>query len=188
MSDPRGEVVAFPGGGGDPSLVGAIEALLFAAGAPVPVARLLEVLPGRERREVQGALEALGRRYQAPESGLSLEEIAGGWQLRTDARFAEAVGALMGGKTQRLSKAALEVLAIAAYRQPVTRKEIEDLRGVASGAVVRSLLERGLLRVGSRRDEPGRPLEYRTTALFLELFSLGELRDLPTLRERRELD
>ena len=95
---------------------------------------------------------------------------------------------LLKKRPARLSRAALEVLSVVAWRQPVTRAEIESLRGVDSGGVVKSLIERGLLRTAGRRAEPGRPLMYATTRAFLEMFELGDLRDLPTLREREELE
>lgn len=163
----------------------AVEALLFASGEPVTTAGIAAALelgigPVRE------AIEHL--RLQRAEAGVVVEEIAGGWQLRTAPRFAGAVLRLRGAKPARLSRASLEVLALVAYRQPITRHEVEQLRGVDSGGVVKSLLDRGLLRVAGRRDEPGKPLEYRTSAAFLELFGLAALTDLPTLRERAELD
>jgi segregation and condensation protein B len=187
----EGRVVPFPGGAtreGDvpPALIGAVEAVLFAAGAPVTaddVANALETGVA----DVEAALHALAGRAEAPDRGVELVRIGGGWQLRTRSMFAAAVLRLRGGKPAKLSRPALEVLAVVAYRQPVTRPEIEAIRGVDSGGVLKTLLEKELVRVAGRREEAGRPLEYGTTAGFLELFSLSGLGALPTLREREEL-
>lgn len=189
-----GEVLPFPGGAESPEharvhrLVPALEALLFAAGGPVTARALAASLDDARPDEVREALVLLRARCARSDRGLELVEVAGGWQLRTDPRFAASVLNLLGETPAKLSRAALEVLAVVAYRQPVTRAEIEALRGVHSGGVVRGLLERGLLRVSGRRDEPGRPLEYATTRTFLEVFSLPDLRALPTLTEREDLD
>jgi segregation and condensation protein B len=175
------EILLFPLGI-PPELVGGVEALLFASGEPVTAAELATALAA-DPQEVRLALEALRTRYTRPSSGLSLEEVAGGWQLRTATRFGGAILALRGQKPARLSQASLEVLAIVAYRQPITRHEVEGIRGVDSGGIVKGLLERGLIRVAGKRDEPGRPLEYRTTPAFLELFALKDLGEMPTLRD-----
>lgn len=182
-----GAVIPFPGGDDQAELIGVLEALLFAAGEPVPLARLGDVLPDTSRDEILKGLRGLEARLEQPGRGLMLAEVAGGWQLRTATRHGEAVARLLGGKATKLSRAALEVLAVVAYRQPVTRKEIEEVRGVSSGAVLKSLLDRGILSGGTRREELGHPLEYRTTRAFLELFALRDLKDLPTLRELRDL-
>lgn len=168
-------------------LVAAIEALLFASGGPVGLAALCDALDGVDPVEVRDAIEALSARYAEASHGLTVDAVAGGWQLRTQARFATMIGRLRGGKPQKLSAAALETLAVIAYRQPVTRGEIEEVRGVDAGGVLKVLLERGIVRVAGRRDEPGRPLEYATTDAFLTLFGLPSLAALPTLREREEL-
>lgn len=183
---PEADLHLFPSGVA-PDLVAAVEALLFAAGEPTTTAQLASALDV-DAAQVKLALAALATLRERPTSGVTLEEIAGGWQLRTAARFGGAILKLRGAKPAKLSRASVEVLALVAYRQPVTRHEIEQLRGVDSGGVVKSLLDRGLVRVAGRRDEPGKPLEYRTTPAFLELFALSDLGDLPTLRERTELD
>ena len=141
--------------------------------------------PGKRR--VREALRRIQRRLRQERRGWQLVEIARGWQLRTDVTFARWVGALRGGKPTRLSKAALETLAIVAYRQPVTRTEVEELRGVDVGGVLRALVVRELVTVVGRKDEPGRPLVYGTTPSFLSLFGLRNLSDLPTLRDLRAL-
>ena len=171
-------------GGVDPELLHAVEALLFAAGQPLASLQLAEALEA-EPEEVRLALSVLEQRRK--DTGVVLERVAGGWQLRTHPRFGAAIHRLLGTKPRRLSRGAMEALAIVAFRQPVTRPEIERLRGVDSGGVIKQLLDRGLLRSAGRSDEPGRPLLYRTTAVFLEMFSLPDLAALPTLEERAAL-
>lgn len=193
MSD-EGRIVAFPGGSGaaeEPpgaALMPALEALLFAAGDPVTTRALADALDGAPLEDVATGLDRLRRHLAGSGRGLELVEVAGGWQLRTDPRFAEPVLRLLGRTPQRLSRAALEVLAVVAHRQPVTRVEIEALRGVSCGGVLKTLIDRGLLRAAGHRDEPGRPLQYATTGGFLELFGLPDLASLPTLKDREDLD
>lgn len=164
----------------------ALEALLFSAGEPVTATELAAALGDAiEPVVVRDALRELSVR--TAERGVRVVDVAGGWQMRTDPRFSEPIMRLRGGRPQTMSRAALESLSVVAYRQPVTRQEIDDIRGVSSGGVVKTLLDKGYLRVVGRRDEPGRPLEYGTTPLFLELFELGGLDELPTLAERAEL-
>jgi segregation and condensation protein B len=172
-----------------PELEAAVEAILFVTPDPVPAERLLAAFDESERDDARSALEAVIARYAADESrGVRLEEVAGGFRIVTAAechpylrRFFDAAGA------NRLSMAALETLAIVAYRQPVTRPEIEEIRGVDCGAVVKALLERRLVRILGKKEEPGRPILYGTTREFLEFFSLKDLASLPTLREFHEL-
>ena len=168
-------------------LPAAVEALLFAADGPVTVSQLEQWLGGPGAAAVVGCLHELSDRLRRQQGGVRLLEIAKGWQLRTDVRFATWVAAMRGGKPVRLSKAALETLSILAYRQPATKSEIEELRGVDSGGVLRMLCERDLATVVGRKEEPGRPLIYGTTPTFLSLFNLRDLSDLPTLRDLREL-
>ncbi|MBX2800916.1 MAG: SMC-Scp complex subunit ScpB [Myxococcales bacterium] len=169
---------------GPSELVAALHACLFAAGEPITVKALCEAVQ-QEAPDVRAALRELQERTRR--SGVVLEQIAGGWQLRTDTRFQIPVQRLLGARPMRLSRAALEVLAVVAYRQPVTRMEIEGMRGVDSGGVLKTLLDRRLVRSAGRSDDPGRPLLYRTTATFLQLFSLPDLRGLPTMEERHSL-
>lgn len=189
MSDDEG-VLPFPARESAPhmALVPAVEALLLAAGEPVGMSELCAALGDEDFKLVKRALEELARQTSARNAGIQVVEVGGGWQMRTHPRFASEVIALRGGRPQRLSRAALEVLAIVAYQQPVTRSDVEEVRGVASGAVLRLLGERGLVRVTGRRDIPGRPLEYGTTRGFLELFSLPDLASLPTLAEREAME
>jgi len=171
----------------DHLLAEALEAMLFAAEGPVSIDQLDRWLghPGPAR--IRPLLHEHARRLAQAQGGIRLVQVAKGWQLRTDVRFAPWVSAMRGGKPLRLSRAAMDTLAILAYRQPVTRAEIEELRGVESGSVVRMLCERGLAMVVGRKDIPGRPLLYGTTRSFLSLFNLRDLSDLPTLRDLREL-
>ena len=164
-------------------LAALLESLLFAAAAPVPVARLVEALEGPGRAEVVGALEWLAERYEREGRGLRLVQVAGGWQLRTPAEHGPWVRRLLRERPARLSRPMLETLAIVAYRQPCTRIEIEAVRGVDADAVLATLLERRLVRIVGRKDAPGRPLLYATTREFLEVFGLPDLGALPPLRD-----
>jgi segregation and condensation protein B len=167
-------------------LVPAVEACLFAMGGVVTVAQLSAALHVDETG-VRAALTALDARLGRTGAGVRLVAVADGWQLRTDARFAPWVATIRGGKPFRLSRPALEVLSVVAFRQPVTKGGIDDIRGVDSGGVLRMLLERGLVRILGRSDDPGRPLTYGTTPAFLELFGMRSLADLPTLKDLRQL-
>lgn len=160
-----------------------LESLLFASGDPVPLARLAQVLPGYEKRDITRTLNELGEEYARDERGFRLEQVAGGYQLRTSRANAEFVKTLLAARPVRLTRAALETLAVVAYRQPVTRPEIEAIRGVDADAVLTTLLERRLVRVLGRKDVVGRPLLYGTTPQFLETFGLKDLSSLPTLEE-----
>jgi segregation and condensation protein B len=167
-------------------LRGLLEALLFIAEKPMKVADLAEVARA-EAKEVRAILEELALDYRASLRGFQLDELAGGWQLRTSPTFAPFVREMTAQKPVRLTRAQVETLAIIAYRQPITRPEVEDIRGVDGGAVMKLLLDRDLIRVLGKKDEPGRPLIYGTTTYFLTFFGLKTLRDLPTLREFTEL-
>ena len=186
MSTPDDRVLQFPGrpGGVSPEVVAALEALLFVSGSPIRVERLAEVIE-IPRSEVRLALAVLQDHY-GPERGIRLTRVASGWQLRTAPIHATMVLKMKGARPRRLGRAQLEVLSIVAWRQPATRSEIDAVRGVDSGPVVRKMLDRGLLKVAGRRKEPGRPLEYRTTSAFLELFGLPDLNALPRVDERGE--
>lgn len=167
-------------------LVGAVEACLFAVPGVVTVAQLSAALKVPERH-VTGALAALEHRLTATNAGVRLLQVADGYQLRTDSRLAPWVAAIRGGKPFRLTRPANETLAIIAFRQPVTKGVLDDIRGVDCGGVLRMLADRGLIRTDGRADEPGRPLNWVTTPAFLELFGLKSLADLPTLKDLRAL-
>jgi segregation and condensation protein B len=173
-----------------------IESLLLVSAEPVPVARFVEVIqmedPSTDADAIRLACEGLVERYGNPERqvarGFRVEDIGGSLQLRTVPENAPYVRTFLTAKPQRLSKPALETLAIIAYRQPVTKPEIESIRGVDSGAVLKLLLERDLVRILGKKEEIGRPIIYGTTKYFLEFFAIRSLAELPTLREYHELD
>ena len=160
-----------------------IESLLFVSEDPVTLDALKEVVREADVREIRAALEALTRAYEARGGGFYLSEVAGGYQLRSRPEYADWIRRLVQPNAPRLSKAALETLAIIAYKQPVIRSDVEHIRGVDSGGVIRMLMERKLIRVLGRKEIPGRPLIYATTKLFLQVFDLKDLRDLPTPKE-----
>jgi segregation and condensation protein B len=164
-----------------------LESLLFAAGEPVPMARLQAVLESVPREAIRKALGELALSYANGSHGIVLEEVAGGYQLRTAREYAYYVRKLLAAKPPRLSRPLLETLAIVAYRQPITRPEIEQLRGVDSEGVLDTLLERRLVRIAGRKEAPGRPIVYATTPEFLEVFGLKDLASLPDLEEFRAL-
>lgn len=164
-----------------------VEALIVAAGEPVSAARLAEIVPALEASDVAGLVAEITRDYEAAGRALEIWEVAGGYQLRTHASVAPYLRLLHRERALRLTRAALETMAIVAYRQPVTRAEIEHVRGVEAGPVLKNLVDRKLVRIAGHREVPGRPLVYATTKRFLEVFGLGKLDDLPTLREVEEL-
>lgn len=161
-----------------PTLLALVEALLFAAPEPVSSKRLAEICESGEE-EVRAALAALGEHLADERHGVEIGEVAGGYRLFTKRRFAGFVEALLQPARSRLSPAALETLAVIAYRQPVTRLEIEVIRGVQCDHAIRTLLDRELIRVVGRRDAPGRPMLFGTTPAFLEHFGLRDLSELP---------
>jgi len=163
-----------------------VEALLFLSEKPV-TPQEIRAASGIEVARIREALENLSAHYRDGACGIVLQEVAGGFQLRSAPNVAEYARRFLKVKPQRLTRAALETLAIIAYRQPVTRPEIEEIRGVDSGAVVKALLERRLIRILGKKEEPGRPILYGTTKEFLEFFALKDLASLPTLREFHEL-
>lgn len=164
-----------------------LEALVLSSPEPMPAGRLASVVPDSTPGVVQELVNELNAEYETQERGFEICHVAGGYQLRTRADLAEHVRALHPRRAVRLSRASLETLAVIAYKQPVTRAEIEHVRGVDAGAVVRTLLERNLVRIAGHREIPGRPMLYATTRRFLEVFGLASLEDLPTLRELEEL-
>ncbi len=164
-----------------------IESLLFVAEEPLTVDKIKRVTAQAETKEIKDALAALSAEYEARPGGFYLDEVAGGFQIRTRPEYNEWIRKLIQPRPLRLSKAALETLVIIAYKQPIIRSDIEHLRGVDCGGVLRVLLERKLIRVLGRREIAGRPLIYATTKHFLEVFDLKNLKDLPTPREIEEL-
>jgi segregation and condensation protein B len=165
-------------------LRGLLEALVFASDSPI-TPKELGKLASAPQKLVKELLAELKGDYAT--RGMHLDEVAGGWVFRTSPQYAPFVRDLTKQKPVRLTRAQVETLAIIAYRQPITRPEIDDVRGVDSGPVLKLLLERDLVRILGKRDEPGRPLIYGSTGHFLEFFGLKSLKDLPTLREFTEL-
>lgn len=180
-----------------PPLQRLLGALLLATDRPLISSTVLELITAAADEEewphtataadIDAAFAALASGRFDGRDGIELVEMAGGWRLRTATDLAAMVRRLWPDKRVRLSKAALEALSVVAYRQPCTRLDVEDVRGVDCGGVLRSLLERRLVRVVGRKDEPGRPLLYGTTPTFLELFSLPDLRSMPTLRDLADM-
>jgi segregation and condensation protein B len=166
-------------------LLSIVESLLFATDRPLSPAQIKALVGERDTQVIAEALQQLREHYTA--RGVHVVEVAGGWQMRTASENAAWVQKLLGGRPVRLTRAQLETLSIIAYRQPITRPEIDEIRGVDCGATLKLLLDRNLIRILGKKEEPGRPLLYGTTKEFLEFFNLNDLRDLPTLREFHEL-
>ena len=160
-----------------------VESILFVAEEPLTVDRIKRVVEEADTGEIRSVLQQLMEEYDARQGGYTLREVAGGFQFRTQPAYTEWVKRLLSPKPPRLSRAALETLAIIAYKQPVIRSDVEHLRGVDCGGVLRVLLERRLIRVLGRKNIPGRPLIYGTTRRFLEVFDLKDLKDLPSTEE-----
>ena len=164
-----------------------IESLLFVADGPQTLQRFGEVLEGVDKETIQAVLSELQAECDTSRRGVRLVEVAGGYQLRTAKVNADWVKKFLGGRPARMGKATLETLAIVAYRQPITKAEIEAIRGVDVDGVIATLLERNLIRAVARKDVPGRPFLYGTTPEFLQLFNLKDLTHLPTLKEMDEI-
>jgi len=164
-----------------------LESLLFVSEGPVTLPRLGEVLEGVEGSEIVAALQELQAEYDAAGRGFRIAEVAGGYQMQTARENADWVKKLYRDRPARMSRATLETLAIIAYKQPITRAEIEAIRGVDVDGVVATLLDRRLIRIVARKDVPGRPFLYGTTPEFLQLFNLKDLSHLPTLKEMEEM-
>ncbi len=169
---------------GEAHLQGILESLLFVTDKPLPANRLAKIARA-STKEVQRLLDVLTEEYRG--RGLELVEVAGGYQFRSSAENAPFVRELVARKPVRLTRAQIETLSILAYRQPITRPEVDEVRGVDSGSALKVLLDKGLVRIIGRKEEPGRPLLYGTTPYFLEFFGLPSLSELPTLREYSEL-
>jgi segregation and condensation protein B len=165
-----------------------LEAVLFVSSEPVPLARLVSVLGAVKKADVEQTLSHLKQELEQEGRGVQLVQVAGGYRLMTKPDYAPWIKKLEKAKTmQKLSRSALESLAIIAYKQPLVRSEIEQIRGVETSGVLRTLLERKLVRIVGRKEVPGRPIMYGTTKFFLEHFGLQDLSQLPPLREFKEL-
>jgi segregation and condensation protein B len=164
-----------------------LESLIFISEEPMSLDRLCSILQEYDRDLIRTCILQLQAEYDNQERGIFLAEVAKRYQFRTREENGDYVRRLVKTKTSRFSQSALETLAITAYRQPITRAEIEYLRGVDSGGVIKTLLEKKLIKILGKKDIPGRPLIYGTTRYFLEMFSLRDLKSLPTLREIEDL-
>ncbi|HIF93232.1 MAG TPA: SMC-Scp complex subunit ScpB [Myxococcales bacterium] len=164
-----------------------IEALVLSSPEPISAEKLAEIIPYCKPGQAKDLVNELNTEYAEQDRAFEIWEVAGGFQIRTRAEFSGYLQKLQKERALRLSPAALETLAIIAYRQPTTRAEIEEVRGVDAGATVRSLLERHLIRIAGQREVPGRPMLYGTTRRFLEVFGIENLKNLPSLRELDEL-
>lgn len=178
----------------DPVALKAIlESLIFISGKALGTSDMVEALesvpngPRPSRKELEAALDELVAEWEGRGGGIRLVRVAEGYAFRSDPSCSSWVRGLNRPKAQRLSVPAVETLAMIAYRQPITRSEIEEVRGVDSGAVLKSLSDRRLIRIVGRKEEPGRPLLYATSKEFLEFFGLRDLAELPPLKEFEEM-
>jgi segregation and condensation protein B len=169
------------------SLKSIIEALLFASDKPLTTRDIHGWLSEETLSEITKALQELQAEYDAMGRSFSLKEVASAYQFRTQSQYAPYILKMLKASPTRLSRAALETLAIIAYKQPILRHEIERLRGVDVGGVLKSLLEKGLIRIMGRKNLPGRPLIYGTTKRFLEVFDIKDIGSLPKLKEIKDL-
>lgn len=170
-----------------PELKFIIESFLFVSEEPLTLEKMKSALPSTDAKAIIEALQTLMVEYDHREGGICLVEVAGGYQLRTRPEYAEWVRKIIQPSAQRLSPAALETLAIIAYKQPIMRSDIEHIRGVDAGGILRMLLDRKLIKIQGRKEIPGRPLIYATTRHFLEIFGLKDIKDLPAPKEIADL-
>jgi segregation and condensation protein B len=165
---------------GEEADLGLLEALLLATHHPLTAARLTELLDVKSVKTVRRGVAALNKQYTETGRAFRIEQVAGGYQILTLAQYGPALRALHQREIDaKLTKAALETLAIIAYKQPILRADVEAIRGVACGETIRSLMEKHLVRIAGRAEAPGRPILYGTTKRFLELFGLNNVKDLP---------
>jgi len=168
-------------------LVAVVEALIFVADEPIATKLIADVL-GEDRQAIEAALEQLKQEYEARESGLQIREIAGGWQVATRTEFHEEVRRFLRTRpSAKLSLAALETLAVIAYKQPVTVPEILEIRGVQSASAIRTLLDKRLIVAKGRKETVGRPMQYGTSKDFLIQFGLKDLTELPSIEDFEDL-
>jgi len=160
--------------------LGLLEALLLSTHHPLTAGRLAEVIGVAATRPVRGAIKLLNQQYEEAGRSFRIEQVAGGYQILTLPVYGEQLKKLHQKEADaKLTKAALETLAIVAYKQPVLRADVEAVRGCACGETIRSLMEKHLVKIAGRAEEPGRPILYGTTKRFLELFGLNSIKDLP---------
>ncbi len=173
----------------DQELKSAIEALLFISGSPLPLDNLGTIFEEATKEQIEAQLEMLRQECETRGSGLMLAEVAGGYQLTTRPEYAGWIRKFKSSKgPTKLSRPALETLAIVSYKQPITRMEVEAIRGVNVGGIIRNLMERRLVKIVGKKDVPGKPMLYGTSMEFLNYFGLKDLSALPTLKEFQELE
>ena len=164
-----------------------VEAFLYAAEKPLSAREINQFLPDSKLSDIKSALRVLQYEYEAMGRSFSLKEVADGYQFRSRSEYGQYIMRMLQRTPHKLSRASMETLAIIAYKQPILRQEIERLRGVDVGGILRTLLERGLVKVMGRKSLPGRPLIYGTTKKFLEVFDLKDIDSLPKLKEIKAL-
>jgi segregation and condensation protein B len=175
-----------PGAEQDQRLLGVVEAILFTTDSPLPVGKIASVADVRSQKLIRQAIGRLNERYKQCGSAFRIEEVAGGFQMLTQPEFHDVLGRLLRARSDsKLSQAALETLAVVAYRQPIIRADVESIRGVACGEVLRTLMDKQLVKIVGRAEVLGRPMLYGTTRRFLEVFGLASLEDLPRVEELR---
>lgn len=170
-------------------VVGIVESLLFASDRPISLTTLRQVFRGTTAKTpmIKEALAALARDLSAERRGVVLEEVGSGYQLRTKTEFQSYLRQTVKAKPFKLSGAALETLSIVAYQQPITKFQVDEIRGVESGHLIRGLMERGLVHFEGKSELPGKPMLYGTTRKFLEVFGLRNIKELPSLQEIEQL-
>ena len=178
---PEGQ--AFPGEHDLARAASVLESLLLVSEQPLPFERIGEILEGLTKQEVREVVRIVRNKYSADASGILVEEVAKGIQLRTNPANQEYVRKLFDSRPPRFSRPSLETLAVVAYHQPVTRLEMEQIRGVDCAGALKTLMERRLVKVVGKKDVPGRPFLFGTTREFLEVFSLSSLSELPSMRD-----
>ncbi|MCH8968950.1 MAG: SMC-Scp complex subunit ScpB [Planctomycetes bacterium] len=187
--EPPVRVPVAPPSDSDVSAASIVEAILFATDTPLPAAKIAEIAGDGNAREVKKHIAALNETYAQRGAAFRIEEIAGGFQMLTLPVYNDRLSKLLQARREtRLSQAALETLAIVAYKQPILRADVEAIRGVAAGEVLNRLRELNLVKIVGRAEEIGRPLLYGTTKKFLDVFGLGSLDDLPKDQELAQPD
>lgn len=168
--------------------VGVVESLLFSSDTPLTISKIREILPDLSPQDIKSIIDYLNDQYRSGRHSFEIKPIAGGYQIFNVAEYAVYINRLNQSKQKtRLSQKALETMAIVAYKQPVTKHEIEEIRGVSADGVIKTLLARNLIAISGRAKAPGGPFLYNTTKKFLDYFGLEKLEDLPKLKEIDEL-
>jgi segregation and condensation protein B len=163
-----------------------IESLLFSSEKPLTVKDIKDCIPDTDVKDIKGALAILEHDYEAMDRSFDLKEVAGGYQFRSKPEYGSYILRMLQSTPNKLSRAAMETLAIIAYKQPILKHEIEKLRGVDVGGILKTLMEKDLIKIMGRKDLPGKPLIYGTTKKFLEVFDLRDISDLPKMNEIKE--